>query len=224
MTANELLEEALEWFSQQVEGVEFRAAWGDGWGSWLPAGPVVCGEVAGQRLSGGRGQVTLRFSVFAGDEARRAQVLEELWALLVQDCPGCGELRRGAGQTDGLTRQRYLTLEGDFSGEGFSPQGVEVLLGGKACRAAGFSITALGPGDPLVAVGEEEPFAYAWGEGRYQVELEGLQSPWGLERLASFAACVGESRFTGCRWKTLELPAGRAVFVAAGREEKEDGQ
>ena len=56
----------------------------------------------------------------------------------------------------------------------------------------------------------------------YQVELEGLQNASGLERMAVFTAQIGKARYTGCRWKRLELTAGKAVFLAANREEMEE--
>lgn len=77
-------------------------------------------------------------------------------------------------------------------------------------------------GEELVSVGEEEPFALRDPGVQYQVELEGLQNASGLERMAVFTAQIGKARYTGCRWKRLELTAGKAVFLAANREEMEE--
>ena len=214
MAETDLLEGLLELFQKNVENVDFRRAYDPGWGTRLLVRPVVCGQVAAQRLV---------FSIFAPEESQREQVLSALWSLLREQCPGCGELTRETGRTDNLTRQRCAVLRALFSGEeGLSLQGREILLGGKAYRAAGVSVSLSLSGEELVSVGEEEPFALRDPGVQYQVELEGLQNASGLERMAVFTAQIGKARYTGCRWKRLELTAGKAVFLATNREEMEE--
>ena len=223
MAETDLLEGLLELFQENVENVDFRRAYDLGWGTRLLARPVVCGQVAAQRLQDGRQETELVFWIFAPEESQREQVLSALWSLLREQCPGCGELTRETGRTDNLTRQRCAVLRALFSGEeGLSLQGREILLGGKAYRAAGVSVSLSLSGEELVSVGEEEPFALRDPGVQYQVELEGLQNASGLERMAVFTAQIGKARYTGCRWKRLELTAGKAVFLAANREEMEE--
>lgn len=223
MAETDLLEGLLELFQENVENVDFRRAYDPGWGTRLLARPVVCGQVAAQRLQDGRQETELVFWIFAPEESQREQVLSALWSLLREQCPGCGELTRETGRTDNLTRHRCAVLRALFSGEeGLSLQGREILLGGKAYRAAGISVSLSLSGEELVSVGEEEPFALRDPGVQYQVELEGLQNASGLERIAVFTAQIGKARYTGCRWKRLELTAGKAVFLAANREEMEE--
>ena len=223
MAETDLLEGLLELFQENVENVDFRQAYDPGWGTRLLVRPVVCGQVAAQRLQDGRQETELVFWIFAPEESQREQVLSALWSLLREQCPGCGELTRETGRTDNLTRQRCAVLRALFSGEeGLSLQGREILLGGKADRAAGISVSLSISGEELVSVGEEEPFALRDPGVQYQVELEGLQNASGLERMAVFTAQIGKARYTGCRWKRLELTAGKAVFLAANREEMEE--
>ena len=94
-------------------------------------------------------------------------------------------------------------------------------LGGKSYRVAGVSVAMSLSGKELVAIGEGVPFAVEDARWEYQVELRGIQAA-GLERLAVFAAQIGDARYTGCRWKKLDLASGTAVFLASGCEGKED--
>ncbi len=155
MAETDLLEGLLELFQENVENVDFRRAYDPGWGTRLLVRPVVCGQVAAQRLQDGRQETELVFWIFAPEESQREQVLSALWSLLREQCPGCGELTRETGRTDNLTRHRCAVLRALFSGEeGLSLQGREILLGGKAYRAAGISVSLSLSGEELVSVGE----------------------------------------------------------------------
>ena len=71
-------------------------------------------------------------------------------------------------------------------------------------------------------MGEEEPFALRTRGSNTRWSWRGFKNASGLERMAVFTAQIGKARYTGCRWKRLELTAGKAVFLATNREEMEE--
>ena len=144
--------------------------------------------------------------------------MSDLWSLLAEHFPGCACLERGDGAVDSWTGLPLLAFRAVFGGPE-DGQGVPLLLGGKACRAAAVKAQTVHTGEPLVAVGEETPFAWRNTGAAYQVELQGM-STQGLERLASFSAEIGDRVYTGCRWRQLEQPWGKAVFTAQNCEEQ----
>lgn len=165
---------------------------------------MVCGQVAAQRLQDGRQETELVFWIFAPEESQREQVLSALWSLLREQCPGCGELTRETGRTDNLTRQRCAVLRALFSGEeGLSLQGREILLGGKAYRAAGISVSLSLSGEELVSVGEEGALCPAGPGGPIPGGAEGLQNASGLERMAVFTAQIGKAALYGVPVETV---------------------
>ena len=70
MAETDLLEGLLELFQENVENVDFRRAYDPGWGTRLLVRPVVCGQVAAQRLQDGRQETELVFWIFAPEEFR----------------------------------------------------------------------------------------------------------------------------------------------------------
>lgn len=220
--ATDLLDGLLDFLSQQLEGVEFCRAWGPGWGSRLVEQPVVSGEVLSSQWTGEQGETVLRLSVFAPEAQALRQTADGLEQVLRQSCPGCVELLREEEGEDSQTRLHCLSLRLTFpTGDANGYEGVPVELGGKSYRAAGVSVAMSLSGNELVAIGEEVPFAVEDARWEYQVELRGIQAA-GLERLAVFTAQIGDARYTGCRWKKLDLASGTAVFLASGCEGKED--
>lgn len=222
MPTTDLLTELLALLSEKVEGVKFRKAWGPGWGSRLMDGPVVSGEVKSQRWAGSRLETVLRLSVFGPDAECREETVSVLEEVVQANCPGCQEILRGSQQEDTVARLPYLTLELTFlSGDGTGVQGITVVLGGKTLSAASVTVSLSLSGEALIAVGEDTPFAVRDAQTEYQVSLEGVDAT-GLERMAVFTAEIGNTLYTGCRWKKLDLQMGSAVFVATSCEEKEE--
>lgn len=224
MTGTELLEELLELLGKQVAGVEFRRAWAPGWGSRLLERPVVSGEVLSQRWTGVSEETVLGLSVFGPESFQREETAAAVEEAVRTGCPGCGELSREEEREDSVTRLPCLTMKLVFSGgKGVGIHGIAVSFGDVARTAAGVTVTVSLSGEELVAVGEDVPFGVRNAQTQYQVELEGIDTA-GLEGLGVFTAQVGDSVYTGCRWKKLDLQEGKAVFLAAGCEDKEDGQ
>lgn len=224
MTGTELLEQLLELLESQVAGVEFRRAWAPGWGSRLLEKPVVSGQVASHRRSGATTETEMRLSVFGPEASQREETASAVEEAVRVNCPGCGELSREEEQEDSVTKLPFLPLKLVFSsGSDVGVQGLTVILGGKSYTAAGATVSVSLSGEELVSVGEEVPFGMRNSQTQYQVELEGIDTT-GLEGLAVFTAQVGSKVYTGCRWKKLDLQGGKATFLAANCEEKEDGQ
>lgn len=222
MTATELLEELLEFLRENLPEADVRWAWGPGWGSRLLERPVVSGQVYSHMRSGTAQETVLLLSVFAQDASTREETANSLETLLREKCPGCGEILREGEQEDSVTRLPCLTLRLTFSGEsGGTMQGVSVSLGGKTYSAAAVEVSVSLSGEALVAVGEEVPFAVRDAQTEYQVTMEGVHAA-GLERLAVFNAQIGNTVYTGCRWKKLDFQKASATFLAAGCEEKEE--
>jgi hypothetical protein len=224
MTGTELLEQLLELLEEQVAGVEFRRAWAPGWGSRLLERPVVSGEVASQRRTGASVETVARLNVFGPEASQREETASAVEEAVRTSCPGCEEFSRGEEQVDSVTKLPFLPLKLVFSsGTDVGVQGLTVILGGKSYTVAGATVTVTLSGEELVSVGEDVPFGVRNSQTQYQVELEGIDTT-GLEGLAVFTAQVGSKEYTGCRWKKLDLQGGKATFLAAGCEEKEDGQ
>lgn len=215
---DDLLEQVLACFREEVSGVEFRRGSASGWGTRLLTVPVVSGEVLSQRQEGDSRETVLQFSLFSVEREQGEELLSTLWSLLAEHFPGCTCLERGDGAVDSWTGLPLLAFRAVFGGPE-DGQGVPLLLGGKACRAAAVKAQTVHTGEPLVAVGEETPFAWRNTGAAYQVELQGM-STQGLERLASFSAEIGDRVYTGCRWRQLEQPWGKAVFTAQNCEEQ----
>lgn len=218
---NNLLEQVLQLMETHVEGVTFRRGWQDSWGSRLLEGPVVCGEIASQKREGVRVETVLRFSLFAPQERQREEVAASLDQVIQTYCLGCSSSRWERVEADSLARLPSLVLELTFQGATLTPQGTQVVLGGKSYTAAGYSVEVSLSGEEITAVGEDVPFAVKEPRIEYRVELRGVAAQ-GLERMAVFTAQVGESTFTGCRWKTLDTDAATAVFIASGCQGKEE--
>lgn len=222
MAATDLMDELFTLLRESMEDVEFRKSWGPGWGSRLLERPVISGKVVSERLSGSSRETVILLSVFAPDASLREEVGATLEELVWENCPGCQEILREGEQEDSLTRLPYFTVKLTFSGgEEAGVQGIPVLLDGKTYSAAAVSVSVSVSGEELTAVGEEIPFAVRDSRTEYQVALEGIDTT-GLERLSVFTAQVGNTEYTGCRWKKLDLQTGNATFLAAGCEEKEE--
>lgn len=222
MAATDLMEELFALLQGSMKDVEFRKAWGPGWGSRLLEHPVVSGKVVSERWSGNSRETVMQLSVFAPDASQREEVGAALEELVWANCPGCREILRDGEQEDSLTRLPYFTVQLTFSGgEETSVQGIPLLLDGKPYSAAAVSVSVSVSGEELTAVGEEVPFAVRDARTEYQVALEGIETT-GLERLSVFTAQVGNTEYTGCRWKKLDLQTGNATFLAARCEEKEE--
>lgn len=218
----DLLDGLLDFLSQQLEGVEFCRAWGPGWGSRLVEQPVVSGEVLSSQWTGEQGETVIRLSVFAPEARALRETADGLEQALRQSCPGCVGLLREEEGEDSQTRLHCLSLRLTFpTGDANGYEGIPVELGGKSYRVTGVSVAMSLSGKELVAIGEGIPFAVEDARWEYQVELRGIQAA-GLERLAVFTAQIGDARYTGCRWKKLDLASGTAVFLASGCEGKED--
>ncbi len=220
--ATDLLGDLLILLKEKIQDVDFRRAWGPGWGSRLLEGPVVSAEVVSERWSGNSLETAMKLSVFAPDASLREKVAVSLEETVRANCPGCREVLRKGEQEDSITRLPFQTVELTFSGgEEAGVQGIPVMLGGKEYSAAGVTVSIALSGNELVAIGEDIPFAVRDAQTEYQVSLEGIDTT-GLERLAVFTAEIGSTVYTGCRWKKLDLQTGNAVFLAANCEEKEE--
>lgn len=219
---NDLLDSLLELLEEKVTGVEFRRAWGPGWGSRLMEGTVASGEVLSRRWAGSSQETVVRLSLFGGDASRRREAAASIEEAVLAYCPGCVGLLQEEEKEDTQTRLSCLSLRMTFTGgEATSAQGMQVTLGGQAYTVAGAAVTVALSGEELTAVGEEIPFALRDAQREYQVELTGIQVQ-GLERMAVFTAQIGSTLYTGCRWKKLNYAQGTGVFLASGCEEQEE--
>lgn len=234
MTANELLDELLSLFSEEIPGVTFRRAFSGVPGARLPERPVVTGEVESEAIKSASSETRLCFRIFlpSGVEAQKAEgIFEQMCTVCGPRYPTFSAISRGPAKRDSVTGLLEvacaLTLlsSSGGGGDGSAHGGFDVLLGGKKYRASGVSTTMRSSGDSLVAVGETEPFALRGQKTEYTVELSGIETD-GLAKLAAFTAVIGtapqEVTYRGCRWKTISDVLRKASFISEHREEGEE--
>ena len=230
MTANELLDELLALFSQEISGVTFRRAFSARQGKRLPERPTVTGEVESETVKSASNETRLCFRIFLPSDvdAHRA---EEIFAQMCTVCgpryPAFSAISRGPAKRDSVTGllevDCALTLLSSSGGSGDAQGSLAVLLGGKEYRAGSVSTTVRVSGDGLIAIGETEPFAVRGEKTEYTVELSGIDTE-GLSRLAAFTAVIGSATYRNCRWKTISDVLRKASFISEHREEGEENE
>ena len=75
---DDLLEQVLACFREEVSGVEFRRGSASGWGTRLLTAPVVSGEVLSQRQEGNSRETVLQFSLFSMEQEQGEELLSTL--------------------------------------------------------------------------------------------------------------------------------------------------
>ena len=234
MTANEMLDELLSLFSQEISGVTFRRAFSGQQGARLPERPVVTGEVENETVKSASSETRLCFRIFlpSGFEAHKAEeIFEQMCTVCGPRYPTFSAISRGPAKRDSVTGLLEvacaLTLLSSSGGGGGAQDGFTVLLGGKEYRAGGVSTTMKSSGDSLVAIGETEAFAVRGERTEYTVELTDIETD-GLSKLATFTAVIGaaprEVTYRGCRWKTISDVLRKASFISEHREEGEENE
>ncbi len=228
MTANELLENLLKLFRDNIPDASFSQAYPGGKGSRAPTKPAVTGEVDGETVKPGSQELRFRFRIFLPAGAG-ADKMEDLFAsmcsLAGQAYPGFSAISRGPVSRDSVTGLLTVSCSFSFlsqseSGDG-AAQGTKVVLGGREYRASGIKTTIGKTGEELISIGETVPFAVRGERTDYTVELEGIDTS-GLDRLAAFTVELSGSPGTvykNCRWKSLSDVLRKAVFVSGEREE-----
>ena len=232
MKSHELLEALLTLFEENIPEADFfRAHRGNG-GSRMPQRPAVTGEVDSETVKPGSEELKLRFRIYLTEQDGLEQA-EEIFAAMCKLCgesyPGFSAISRGAAERDKTTglltvvcSLSFLTQSSGGSGSGGTgtTYGCKILLGGKEYLVTGVKTSVSKSGKNLVSVGETEPFAVLNEETEYTVELGGIETA-GLDRLASFAAEIGEGAnkvvYRNCRWKQLSDVLRKAVFVSSAR-------
>lgn len=223
MTANELLTSLLTAFGEALPGVRFLSAYGAKGGTRRPEGVAVTGEVEGETVKPGGGELRLKFRIFlpeSQDAAAAQEIFAEMCRVAGARFPAFSALSRGGYERDKATGLLSLSCVFTFlsdSGGNVGP-GVPVTLGGREYLSAGVTTALSFSGEALTSVGEDEPFHVLHGEPLYTVELI-LPDVSGLEALAGFTAQVGSppTTYRKCRWKTLSPALGKAVFTSKFR-------
>ena len=236
MTANELLDELIDLFSQEITGVTFCRAFSARQAARLPKLPTVTGEVENETVKAASSETRLCFRIFlpSGVDAHRA---EEIFERMCTACgpryPTFSAISRGPAKRDSVTGllevDCALTLlsAAGGSGGGNTQGAATVVLGGKEYRVESVSTTIRFSGDSLIAVGEREPFAVRGEKTEYTVELSGIETE-GLSKLAAFTAVIGSGEgattYRNCRWKTISDALRKASFTSEHREEGEENE
>lgn len=214
MRASEALAALLADFREAAPQADFREAYAMEPASRRLARPVAVGRVLKESTAGEGWEAKLGFTLYLpqGWGGGRADPLLETLAERALARYPQASVERGAAAVDkalgvvsaGLT----VTLQ---EGGGAVAGRFPVLLNGREYQVSGWKLSAGEAGKALVAVGEEEPFAYSGGRV-YTVELQGLGA--GAQALADgfSAQLAGRPEvYRNCRWKSLS-GNGAGVF------------
>lgn len=219
MTAYEILGRLLGLLREAGLEADFRESYSPG-GGRLPPRPVVAGQVGGEGTAEGRWSARLDFRVYL-PRKEPVETGEALIAAIRRTAENhfsslSGVKREGFApdkEAGLLCAPCFLEFAGEEEGGGTR----QVLIGGVARPVSGWEIST-SFGNPLTAVGENEPFAMLGGIS-YRVKLLGIDTR-GLERLAGFTAELSGNVFTRCRWESLEETQRQGVFLSGQREER----
>ena len=223
MRAGEALEALLADFQEAAPQADVRESYAQEPASRRISRPLVAGRIVTERRAGEVWEAKLGFTLYLpqGQTGETASSLLDRFGERVLARYPLAAVERGPASPEkalgGLSASLSVSLK---DGEGKGGKGFTVLLNGRAYSASGWKLSAGETGRPLVAAGEDEPFAYSGGR-TYTVELQGLSA--GAQALGDgfSAQLAGRPEvYRNCRWKSLSGNGG-GVFQSETKTEEE---
>ena len=223
MRAREALEALLADFQEAAPQADVRESYAQEPASRRISRPRVAGRIVTERRAGEVWEAKLGFTLYLpqGQTGETASSLLDRFGERVLARYPLAAVERGPASPEkalgGLSASLSVSLK---DGEGKGGKGFTVLLNGRAYSASGWKLSAGETGRPLVAAGEDEPFAYSGGR-TYTVELQGLSA--GAQALGDgfSAQLAGRPEvYRNCRWKSLSGNGG-GVFQSETKTEEE---
>lgn len=226
MNAAEQLTQLLALFSEKISQAVFTRTYPGREASRLPQIPIVTGEILSEELQETSTQARLGFRIYLPPHCG-ADTAEELFMKMCRLCSehysAFSAISREATERDSTTGLLTVLCTLTFV-ETTLAQGTglhSVTLGGKEYSVQGVSVAMKYSEEPLVAIGESEPFAVQNEKTTYTVTVTGIQT-LGLERVAGFTAVIGDTTYTGCRWTLISGALQKAVFVSEHRRDNDE--
>lgn len=221
MNAGETLTELLALFSQEIPQAVFTRAYPGQAGSRRPQLPIVTGEVLSELLQPTSEQAKLGFRIYLPPHCG-ADTAEEIFLRMCRLCSAryqnFSAISRESTERDSATGLLTVLCALTFV-EATLTQGAglhSITLGGKEYPVTGVTVAMKHSEDPLIAIGEDEPFAVQNSKTTYTVTITGIQT-LGLERVTGFTAVIGDTTYTACRWKLISDALRKAVFITENR-------
>lgn len=222
MNASEILKKLLTVFSESIPQADFFAAYSGKAGSRAPHKPTVTGEVLLETIKPSSQQAKLGFRIYLPPHSP-AQTAEELFLQMCRLCsgeyPGFSAISRESAEIDSTTGLLTVLCTLTFTEETLTQgAGVStVTIGGKEYAISGVTTTIQYDEEALTAIGEDDPFAVLSENASYTVTLGGIVTQ-GLSKVAGFTAVIGDTTYTGCRWRVISDALQKAEFVSEHRE------
>lgn len=224
MAGREILLRMLEGFRTAVPGAEFREARLPRPAERMPAKPLVVGSVKGETGKENAWEAKIEMALFlpgAFGPGEAEAVLDGMTAWVKANEALYSGAQRGGFSVDKSTGCLRVNCEFSFErpSQGEGKARYPVTLNGTVYQAAGWKLSRESSGKKLTAIGEDEPFYQAWED---RIELRGLPEA-ALAVPDGFTLRLGETVYTGCRWKSVSQrseASGTDALVYAGSREK----
>ena len=221
MTGYEIIEEWLELFSENIEGVIFRTAFSNSESSRAIKETTVVLGVGEKKLDDKDYEIKFKIDIFLPKDKsiREAEtIFSKICELVKNNYPQLSGFSRLAVKTDSVTGLMLIpcTVTFSYSGSVGETAGGKILISGEERNFSGVKFSVSRKSSSFTSVGETIPFAVVAGKTEYSVELSGFDY-YGLEELENFAAELAGVCYLNCCWKSFSETGKKAVFTAGGR-------